>query len=65
MLIHTRIYVIDAQDYGSQGAKIEFRKILRAQGFIIDSEPTHALKNDKIGFHDGNFAELFLFVYFL
>ena len=38
-------------------------KSLRVQGFIIDPESIGVSKEIKLGCHDGNLGELFLFAY--
>ena len=45
----------------SPGAKMGTWKCLRVQGFIIDPESIGVLKEIKLGCHDGNLGELFLF----
>ena len=45
----------------SPGAKMETWKFLRVQGFMIDPESIGVLKEIKLGCHDGNLGELFLF----
>ena len=46
----------------SPGAKMGTWKCLRVQGFMIDPESIGVLKEIKLGCHDGNLGELFLFV---
>ena len=50
-----------AADAFSPGAKMGTWKCLRVQGFMIDPEPIGVLKEIKLGCHDGNLGELFLF----
>ena len=50
----------DTIDY-SPGAKMGTWKCLRVQGFMIDPESIGVLKEIKLGCHDGNLGELFLF----
>ena len=45
----------------SPGAKMGTWKCLRVQGFMIDPESIGVLKEIKLGCHDGNLGELFLF----
>ena len=45
----------------SPGAKMGTWKCLRVQGFMIDPESIGVLKEIKLGCHDGNLRELFLF----
>ena len=45
----------------SPGAKMGTWKCLRVQGFMIDPESIGVLKEIKLGCHDGNPGELFLF----
>ena len=45
----------------SPGAKMGTWKSFRVQGFMIDPESIGILKEIKLGFHDGNLGELFLF----
>ena len=45
----------------SPGAKMGTWKSLRVQGFMIDPESMGILKEIKLGCHDGNLSELFLF----
>ena len=45
----------------SPGAKIGTWKCLRVQCFMIDPESIGVLKEIKLGCHDGNLGELFLF----
>ena len=45
----------------SPGAKMGTWKSVRVQGFMIDTESIGVLKDIKLGCHDGNLGELFLF----
>ena len=45
----------------SPGAKMGTWKCLRVQGFMIDPDSIGVLKEIKLGCHDGNLGELFLF----
>ena len=45
----------------SPGAKMGTWKCLRVQGFMIDPEFIGVLKVIKLGCHDGNLGDLFLF----
>ena len=47
--------------HNSPGAKMGTWKCLRVQGFMIDPESIGVLKEIKLGCHDGNLGELFLF----
>ena len=47
----------------SPGAKMGTWKCLRVQGFMIDPESIGVLKEIKLGCHDGNLGELFLFAW--
>ena len=53
---HNRIYYTNIP-----GAKMGTWKSLRVQGFMIDPEYIGVLKEIKLGCHDGNIGELFLF----
>ena len=59
LLTHRRQVIIWTND--SPGAKMGTWKCLRVQGFMIDSESIGVLKEIKLGCHDGNLGELFLF----
>ena len=48
-------------DTYSPGAKMGTWECLRVQGFMIDPESIGVLKEIKLGCHDGNLGELFLF----
>ena len=45
----------------SPGTKMGTWKCLRVQGFMIDPDSIGVLKEIKLGSHDGNLGELFLF----
>ena len=47
--------------HDSPGAKMGTWKCLRVQGFMIDPDSIGVLKEIKLGCHDGNLGELFLF----
>ena len=47
--------------HNSHGAKMGTWKCLRVQGFMTDPESIGVLKEIKLGCHDGNLGDLFLF----
>ena len=53
--------LIEAEWRISPGAKMGTWKCLRVQCFMIDPESIGVLKEIKLGCHDGNLGELFLF----
>ena len=53
--------IIHDKSASSPGAKMGTWKCLRVQGFMIDPESIGVLKEIKLGCHDGNLGELFLF----
>ena len=69
---NTRVFKVDRAQFifyncvdfcaaHSPGAKMGTWKCLRVQGFMIDPESIGVLKEIKLGCHDGNLGELFLF----
>ena len=54
-------FLAHGQAHISPGAKMGTWKCLRVQGFMIDPESIGVLKEIKLGCHDGNLGELFLF----
>ena len=54
------LFIFDNLSF-SPGAKMGTWKCLRVQGFMIDPDSIGVLKEIKLGCHDGNLGELFLF----
>ena len=59
--VKSTIAVFHIEIEHSPGAKMGTWKCMRVQGFMIDPESIGVLKEIKLGCHDDNLGELFLF----